>query len=443
MHREKTRKPLIVFLIIVSIATFCGGFLAYNYYTSEIELYQNSLYDADVAFLEYTPNPFINSAVKIDPYIPSFSRDDALYYFKAPEGFDIISHSEAWDEEMLELLYHELKLNTHGDEIFALTEIVVYAHEDDFAAATYSPSLMGAEIFFLFPAFPESFTIQFPRDTGSIQVYNGDNNTTIESIASSLSHEYGHHYTYYYMFNVEVREGRTLEDTAYARLRRASYFDLITLLASGNDLSNHHRYLVEVAAEDYVQLMGSPTTRIVEIYLDVRQRLNGVESDVVNSRERNAFPQANMMLPLAIDVPGLEAYFYSFINAIPRIPVQPQQEMTLQIKRNEVNHNLTTGHRTFVHYEITWNTPYRDTIYTLAFYDPQNYLETARGIKTVLPGQAASAIIGEYVISGLESVTWLNDEIAHGFKVFFVVAQLPDGTYYISDKFEFDFDFWE
>ncbi|MDR2600198.1 MAG: hypothetical protein LBC73_07975 [Oscillospiraceae bacterium] len=443
MRREKTRKPLIVFLIIIGIATLCGGLLANNYYTNEIELYQNSLDDADAAFLEYTPNPFINSAAKADPFVPSFSRDDALYFFKAPEGFDIISHSEAWNEEMLELLYHELKLNAHGDEIFALTEIVVYAHEDEYAAATYSPSLMGAEIFFLFPAFPEGFAVQFPRDTGSIQVYDGDNKTTIESIATSLSHEYGHHYTYYYMFNVEMREGRNLENTAYARLRRAEYFDLITTLASGSDLYNHHRFLVEVAAEDYLQLMGSPTTRRVENYVDVQQRLNGVESDVRNSRERNAFPQANMMLPLAIDVPGLDAYFYSFIDAAPRIPEQAQQEITLQIKRNEISHNLTTGSRTFVHYVITWNTPYRDAIYTLAFYDPQNYLESARGIKTVWPGQTASAVIGEYVISSLDSITWLNDEIAHGLKIFFVVAQLPDGTYYISDKLDYDFDFWE
>jgi len=363
--------------------------------------------------------------------------------YDAPEGFTIISHSPAWNQEMLELLYHELLKNEHGEEINLLYEVIIYPYDEEEGnmLASYTLGTTAVSFNLQFPAFPSEIDIDFPQDVGSIVLYGGDTKTTIESIAASLSHEYGHLYTFYYMFGTGINEKDTLEGTEYARLRNAANLGLITGAGPGDTyMQERHRYLFEIAAEDYVQLMGSPTTRQVVDFVDVQQVLNGAEPPTSWLGARNAFPQENMMIPLAGDVPGLADYFYSYIDATPRVPVEEKKDVTLDIQRRSIQHNLVTGLRTFVYYSITWNAPYQNAIYTLVCYDPDDYIGWGIPIKTVRPGQNTSAIIGEYVIDLGDRVTSLDDGNANGFKVFFVVALLPDGTLYISDKLEYDFD---
>jgi len=443
MKRKKSRAPIII-LLVLAVAVFCGGFLSFYHFNGEVEAYERTIADADTFFQSHIPQPFINSAVNAEPYIYYDHRDDALYFFDAPEGFTIVSHSAAWNQNMLEHLYHELMQNEHGDEMNLLYEVIVYPYderEEERVAATYTPGVKSISFFFQFPAFPADFTIDFPQDIGTITLYNGDTNTTVESMASSLSHEYGHLYTFYYMFDTIPDESNSLDGTEYARLREAARFNLITSKGPGDTYwQDRYRYLIEIAAEDYVQLMGSPTTRQVVDYLDVRQILNGADAPTSWIGARNAFPQENMMIPLANDVPGLKDYFYSFIDAAPRIPIEEKQEITMQIQRSAIEHNLIDGLRTFVYYTITWNAPYQNAIYTLVCYDPDDYSGWGIPIKTVHPGQNTSAVIGEYVVERGDRVISLDDGNAQGVKVFFVVALLTDGTLYISDKFEHSFD---
>jgi len=442
-RKRKSRVPVILFLLILGIALLGAGLVAVNHFDAEIEAYQSSMGEADFFFRMYAPDPFINSAADAEPHIAYTYRDDALYMFEAPEGFQIISHSAAWDEEMLEHLYYELMLNTHGEEIHMLYEIIVFPHEEGegLMQASYTLGTTATSFFLQFPAFPDDFSIDFPREIGRIHLYEGDTKTTIESMAGSLSHEYGHLFTFYYMFYSEMRDDlNSLADTNFARLREARAFDLITSATPGPTYQQErHRYLFEVAAEDYVQLLGSPTTRQVVDFFDVQQVINGAVQPEGRLGARNAFPQENMKLPLAIDVPGLKDYFFSFIDARPRVPVQDRMDINLEIKRHPVQHNLVTGLRTFVYYTITWNTPYENAIYTLVCYDPFNYTGWGIPIKTVRSGQNSSAVIGEYVIERGTQVVSLNDGLTEGVKVFFVVAVLPDGTFYISDKVEYEF----
>jgi len=307
--------------------------------------------------------------------------------------------------------------------------------------ASYTLGTTAVSFFIPFPAFPTDFTIDFPQDIGSIVLYGGDTKTAIDSIAGSLSHEYGHLYTFYYMFGTGIDENDSLEDTEYARLRDARNLNLITSAGPGDTyMQERHRYLFEIAAEDYVQLMGSPTTRQVVDFVDVQQVLGGAEQPASMLGARNAFPQENMMIPLAGDVPGLAEYFYSYIGVAPRIPVEEKKEITLQIQRSSIQHNLVGGARTFVYYTITWNAPYQNAIYTLICYDPTDYAGWGIPIKTVHPGQNTSAIIGEYVVDRGDRVTFIDDGNAEGTKVFMVVALLPDGTFYASEKLEHHFD---
>ncbi|MCL2820654.1 MAG: hypothetical protein FWD38_07475 [Oscillospiraceae bacterium] len=436
---------------MIVLTIIAGGYFFYHF-NSELEIYSRSTSDADVFFTNHIPQPFINSAVNSEPYRSDYKRDDALFFYDTPEGFTMISHSPAWDENMLELLYYELLMNEHGDEINALYEVIVYPYEEEegVAAAMYSPGTTAVSFFIEFPALPADFTIDFPQDIGSITLFNGDNNTTIESMASSLSHEYGHHYTFYYMFGFGQNEpdsyghntddSDSLADTVYARLRNAEGNNLITSTTPGETYHHYwYRYLIEVAAEDYVQLMGSRTTRQIIDFIDVRQAVGGAEQPEISVRPRNAFPQANMLIPLAGDVPGLNEYYYSFIDASPRVPAEEKQEITLQINRNSTEYHLTSGLRTFVHYSVTWNAPYQNAVYTLVYYDPIGYDGWGVPVRTVRPGQNPSAIIGEYVTQRGNQIVSMDDGITSGRKVFFVVALLPDGSFYLSEKLEFQF----
>jgi len=443
MKAERSGRPGIVVLVVLFLIVIILSFVADYHFRTEIEVYRLSKAGMEEILRLHSSYPFINSAVDAKPYIYDDPRDDALYFFEAPEGFTMISHSAVWNVNMLELLYHELLQNEYGEEIDLLYEIVIYPYEEEDGnmLASYTLGMSAVEFFIQFPAFPPDFVIKFPMSIGSINIYGGDTNTTIQSMANSLSHEYGHLYTFYYMFGSVIDAEESLADTYYAGLREARRFDLIVNAGPGETyMQDRHRYLFEIAAEDYVQLMGSPTTRTVVDFIDIRQFLNGAQHPPSMTGARNAFPQENLMIPLANDVRGLDEYFYSFIEKEPRVPVEPKQDVILNIERNSVHHNLVSGPRTFVYYEITWNTPYNNAVYTLVFYDPDDYSGWGTPVKTVRPGGTLSAIIGEYAINRGDQIVSLNDNFAEGTKAFFVVAMLPDGTYYISEKLFYTFN---
>ena len=447
MERRKSAAPVII-LLILFIAVIIAGLASVFYFTNEIEAYKQASSEADNFFRSHIPQPFINRAVDAKSYHYHDPHEEALYFYETPEGFTMISHSEAWDQDMLELLYFELLRNEHGEEINMLNEVIIYPYseEEGNMLASYTIGTTAVSFFIQFPALPPEFAVFFPREVGKITLYGGDTNTTIDSMANSLSHEYGHLYTFYYMLYTEddeneSEENDSLDATEYARLREALRFDLITNATPGSTyMEERHRYLFEIAAEDYVQLMGSPRTRQVVDFVDVQQILNGAQQPSRTNDARNAFPQENMMIPLAIDVTGLAEYFYSFIDAKPRVPVEEKKDITLQINRESTRLELVEGPRTFIYYTITWNAPYDSAIYTLVYYDPENYTGWGIPVKTVHPGQATSAVMGEYVVVRGTEVVHIPGSAVQGNKVLFVVAQLPDGTFYISDKLEHNFD---
>jgi hypothetical protein len=93
---------------------------------------------------------------------------------------------------MLELLYDELLMNKHGKEIEYLTGVYVYPQEDENVSALHVLDKETVGLTLRFPALPSSFGIDFEMNTSVIALYGGDKKITIESMAHSLSHEYGH-----------------------------------------------------------------------------------------------------------------------------------------------------------------------------------------------------------------------------------------------------------
>ena len=426
------KKELSAILLAAGATLFALGLLCFAVLFGGLRGMQQS--QAQIATFAAAPQtePFTNTSADEPPDVPAAPEPRyALAAVTAPEGFVLKSYSQYWDEAQLHLLREELLKNRHGPELETLNEVRVMAQGDYTAAAKHTSDVKVVDFQLKFGALPPEFTFPINLDISNITLY-GDDNRTVESMARALSHEYGHLYTFYYMLDGTA----PMAKTAYANLRGCAENGLIADDNRADYWSNHYQYLVEVAAEDYVQLMGSPTTRTVTDYPDIWQSLSGaVYPEGVAAA--NLLPQENLMLPLAAEVPGLADYFYSFLGEPPPAPVAERQEIKLQIAPATAGYNLMVGYRSFTRYTITFDMPYEDAIYTVGCYDPDAYM--VYPVKTVHTGQQGTATVGTVTADTGGYILTQSDNIATGTKVFFVVAQLPDGTYYLSDRLEYTF----
>lgn len=439
------------FLLILVIGLFLFGVgvltqfsLDYIRKDDAIVVRENSVAEVDAYLNSFTPQTITNeiavAAIETGAGELSETQIDALYYYKTPEGFLIRSQSKEWNKKKLEDLYNELKLNVHGEELAYLYDIIIYTEADAYAAASHEDIDNEAIFSLYFPALPDSFSFIFPFTSGRISLYDGDNITTVSGMALSLSHEYGHHYTLYHMF----REVDFFHDTSTeieSAISEHPYFQLRGLpddtryeVANSKDyLENHHWYAAEIAATDYVQLMGSPNARQVEAYKDIWQLVQGEENSYAAGY--NAFGQENLMISTAAECEGLAEYFYSFVEDEAPLPAETKQEITLKIDKRSKSYNFVEGRKTFRYYEFTWNTPYTDATYTLVCIDEADGYEL-QPIKTIYPGEKALATIGTVTRVSGNYVNIYYDGYDEGTKVFYVVAMLSDGTLYRSDPIE-------
>jgi len=428
----------LIFGAVLVIAGLLSGFLL----SSVAKTGEESAALIDTYLKEQNPFVFTNSTAQVSANENEDYRD-ALSTYKTPEGINIVSYSASWNENGLILLYEELLKNKHGQEIETLQSIILYAEPSENILGMHTPRQTISIIEFTFGALSNGLHFSITRSVSVIEIYNANEHSTIESVSRTLSHEYGHLYTFYYFFtSSEGGTSRSLVNTRYAELRKSEDYDLIPLLWLEKDeyMREYYRVLFEVAAEDYVQIMGSPTTRQVTDFPDVNEQLYGREypSLVSMSSATNAWPQANMTIPLANEVEGLTEYFFSFIDEDPPTPEQPKQEITISIEKKSASYNLVSGYQTFVHHVLSWNTPYQDAIYTLVCFEPENAYVVIP-IKTISSGESASAIIGTVTSDKGSYINILGNELNKGTKVFFVIAMLPDGRYYRSEQLWYEF----
>lgn len=358
--------------------------------------------------------------------------------YVSPEGIQFISRSDEWDETDLELLYKELLRNKHGEELYHLSGVVIYPEKDDKAAATHQNSEQHCSVPFAHTLLPEDYMIYFTRTSGQISLYNGDGITTTDGMANSLSHEYGHHFTRYYMLK---SNGEELYDTEYAKLRgltsENSYAD--RNVSEDFYYDNHYKFILEIAAEDYVALMGSPASREIVDHKDVMESLYDSSDKYSVSFSRSAAVQENLTLPMACEIEGLADYFYSFIGEkAPEYDIK--KEMNIRIQKRSQSYDLVGGYRTFVYYEIEFDKVYgEDATYVLTVYDPEDYNGSVQPIRTVTNGEKPLCRVGNVVRNLGSSVIYNNDGIAKGTKVFIVNVVTADGEMYTSAPFTYTF----
>ncbi|MTI94782.1 MAG: hypothetical protein FH749_04725 [Firmicutes bacterium] len=340
----------------------------------------------------------------------------------APEGIEYISYSQTWTKQKLSALHDELKQNTHGSELAYLESVSIYPHSDNFANGTYEQVDRAWILSIQANGFLPPSHLYRTR-MGQISLYNGDQRDSPEAMARTLAHEYGHHFTYFHFF-----DRKHWRNSEYYLLRDLGQYPLVDDYASmGVELYKDYWAwdVGEIAAEDYVQLMGSPTARqLVTGVMDIRGMLSyslanpGVPESRIwtdnlqPTRGGNTYPHGNIFLPLPLETPGLAEYFYSYLDQEPLLTFR-------EVRAPELSYTQTAPDQ----YLFTWQPVSSDAniLYTLMAYDEQRNSWSA--IKTVRGPDDNEALVG----TAREGRYSWSDNIAQGTKHFRIYATYPDG----------------
>ncbi|MEH7223523.1 hypothetical protein V7112_06855 [Bacillus sp. JJ1566] len=157
---------------------------------------------------------------------------DPSYYskYESPEGILFLSYSENWNKPQLEDLYRELIKNKHGEEINLLQEVRVMAGSspsNNMITGIYHPFI------------------------SSITLYKGNEHSTAREYRDTLSHEYGHHFTYYYF------PSHHFPFSKWAKLRGLDHMPINWNSFLNYSISAHEWHPQEIFADDYVVLYGA------------------------------------------------------------------------------------------------------------------------------------------------------------------------------------------
>ncbi|MGX1982283.1 S-layer homology domain-containing protein [Thermolongibacillus altinsuensis] len=198
-----------------------------------------------------------------EDYYPLIAR------YTGTSGVTFESYSIKWRTEQLKALEAELLKNKHGAELSLLDRVVIfpdYPAGENVLGQYFVQYQVGTKLSLL----PNRY----------IHLYGGNDFTTPAAMATTLSHEYGHHFTYYYLLNKEQ-----LRPTDWLRSQYASARELFRYPSVHADGSGAYEwYMPEILAEDYVQLFGSP---------------NALKGHM----------QMNVELPTPFELPALQAYW--------------------------------------------------------------------------------------------------------------------------------------
>ncbi len=169
--------------------------------------------------------------VSLDPLI---TNSNYYAHYRSPEGIQFLSYSSQWDKDKLQELYEELLKNKHGEEIKLLQEVKVvgeglgeYPHDDYYTKGIYHAL------------------------TSSITLFHGNKYTEPHLYRETLSHEYGHHFTYYYF------PEQHFPFSKWSQLRGLDH-DTVRWDAFWNySIGAYSLFPQEIIADDYLLLYGA------------------------------------------------------------------------------------------------------------------------------------------------------------------------------------------
>lgn len=290
----------------------------------------------------------------------------------------ITSYSKSWNKNMLKNLYVELISNFHGDEFDFLSDIYIYPNSPEGVNGLYYDDISLENNNYILGS------------NAYINLYNGERYNTIPKIAYTLSHEYGHHYMIYNLVKSENLYYNNLKESKYTEIRNLKNSPVSYNIDSEDYL--YHWDIMEIMADDYVQLLGSSNAKLSYDYKSVDELLKESKNPYDNPSSFNLKPQLNPYIPLAADIPGLYNYLLNisgFTVAPPKIPVKP--------KLNNITGLIAlNGEPT---YNISWDNPNKDEVfeYTLVIYPDDNPF-VPYPLKTLTSKEPLNVTFGSYSI---------------------------------------------
>lgn len=372
-----------------------------------------------------------------------------LDILKADEGFEIISYSKNWTGQNLKAIYAEVLNNKHGIEIEYLDSIIIYpgAPPSNLAGAwgCYNSIIEDIEYAINFPTISNDLLkYSYPLEKGQICLYYGDKINHVSEMARTLSHEYGHHYTFHH-FNkpCDTDPSKTFWDIYY-ELRGLDAYPQVKKdidVSNGQEYRDQHMwFLHEIAAEDYWQLMGSSEYKSVKEYIDIEMALKKYIVDSTykwdvdfDNNTINVYPQENYIIPLAYEIEGLNSFFSSFIDN------GYKDTDSINVSKPKLTYKKVQK-RDHTYYQFEWTecSADDDALYTLVALDyGDNILYP---IKTVTGKESKSAKIGKVAIDTADGTWYWDDNIGRGKKCFRVYVIFNDGHMVSSDPLYIDFD---
>lgn len=337
----------------------------------------------------------------------------------------IISHSPNYNKSALEEICHELLRNVTGPEFPLLSKIILLPEIGNGVLATYRENFSVNEK-----------GIYTPRSGSYILIYgcdrylDTDGQLITQKIAPVLSHEYGHHYT---LSNITLYEGKYYSDWAdseYGELRSLSDYPIF--YGNNGEKTYSRAYdIAEIAANDYVQLLGSENARLSYNYLDAAEQVKTPGILLTSPVCFNMRPQENLEIPLAADVPSLYSYFFKIAGFA---------NETLSIVKHPEIIAITKTDR---QYEITWSAASGSDApeyeYTVVMY-PVDNPSMIRAVKTVAAGEELRAVFGHaFHVTDSGSVTVISDTFSgrYSFRVF---VRTNKGITFSSPVLTYSFD---
>lgn len=348
---------------------------------------------------------------------PAYAVGETAIY-TATDGLKVVSYSRQWaDIHQLKEVYIELLRNVHGEELKLLKRINIYPGSDpqgmkaagrwygEWIMKDGKPSLSGNRY---------------------IDLYNGDEFTTVPSIARTLAHEYGHHFTYYYFFKRENKLWENWRDSGMAAIRGLKNNSRVS--ASG---SNHAWLIQEIAAEDYVQLFGSPSSKQSYDFKDIAERVNEGQRGVTYSTDIfNYRPQENYELPLAANVKGLKEYWLKAAGLT--MAGSPPGQVSIELEDVNPMDRSTQ-------YVFAWDKSIDDKTtaleYTLVYFEKIGDKSISYPVKTVTDNEPLEAVLG----SAQSERVYMWEEVPADIAYFVLYIKDGDGLVTSSRVMAVDF----
>lgn len=243
----------------------------------------------------------------------------------SPESISFISYSKSWDQAKLKALYKELMKNLHGEELAYLGKVILSAENKEGELGVASMNYQWTE--------DDQSDITMEKGT-EITLYNANSYTTVESMSSTLSHEYGHHFTHYWIIKKEHKlpSNPTIK---WAGIRSIKGSPVLFTEDTSDPDYTHYWDAAEIMADDYMVLFGSPTAKLAMAKSIGKEDSFGFYQEVENEE-----------IASVMTLPAVRAYWLKLSglkDPLPLVFKEPKltNVQAIKAKNGGIDHKIT------------------------------------------------------------------------------------------------------